>query len=234
MKMKIPVSLVLLLAVFFSAVGCARFAPAENRTAADPATDAVEETADETAGTEEAFTYSVFPAGVISIENGTAVYNDGRITFRWDTGEWFLSEENDMPVLVRTEGLPRVSFCIYDCIDGVPGSLWTFSAAALQKAIPAYEFDRQFFAFVDNDSLSKDWIGITSGYYLHDEEEPSDLLTYVHSVSNGVHSCVYGVRFTSAGKNEIADLYEDFCKQQDAEVLEKYVRPILDSFSLLK
>ena len=194
-----------------------------------PAED--EALSDETTATED-FSYSVFPQGTVQINDGKAVYNDGKISFRWDINKWCLTEKNGLPMLHRPDGATDVFFCIFDCIDGTAGNLGAFSASALRKAIPEYDSAKQFFFFLDTVAAENNWIGAVTGYYSHGDETKTNILSYVHSVSNGYVSCAYGVMFKGFDP-EISSLYDQFYTQQDPTVLEAYIRDILDTFELL-
>ena len=176
--------------------------------------------------------YSVFPQGTVQINDGKAIYNDGKISFQWDISKWYLTEKNGLPMLQMPEGSTDVFFCIFDCIDGTAGNLGTFSAAALKRVIPNYDSNKQFFVFLDSDAAEKNWIGTTTGYYTHGEENKTNILSYVHSVSNGQFSCVYGVMFRGFD-SEISSLYNQFYEQQDSVILEAYIQDILNTFELL-
>lgn len=203
----------------------------------EPASDLSEDTQTESETVEEVedterFSYSVFPQGTVQINDGKAVYNDGKISFQWDITKWYLTETNGLPMLHRADEKTDVFFCVFDCIDGTAGNLGDFSAAALKKTIPDYNSDKQFFVFLDSDAAENNWIGATTGYYSHGDENKTNILSYVHSVSNGQVSCVYGVMFKGFDP-EISSLYDQFYEQQDPSVLESYIQDILDTFELL-
>ena len=104
----------------------------------EPASDLSEDTQTESETVEEVedterFSYSVFPQGTVQINDGKAVYNDGKISFQWDITKWYLTETNGLPMLHRADEKTDVFFCVFDCIDGTAGNLGDFSAAALKK-----------------------------------------------------------------------------------------------------
>lgn len=223
---KITILFSALLLVLCLLAGCASV-PGERRsdpdsTQTDPPATAEDET-------------FVFPAGTVGSENGTAFYNDGRVTFRWDAGKWVLTENNGFPVLQRYENGLDISFILFDCIDGAAGDLPTYSADALKSRIDGYDPAKQFVIAPDASLTEKDLIGIQTGYYERGEENgaESGFLCVARAATNGVYSCVYGVA-VRGGHDKVKTIRDALSAQQDAEIVDRYAADVLDGFSLLK
>lgn len=186
----------------------------------------------ETSTTEE-ITYAVFPQDYITINGTTAQYNDGKISFQWDTTEWYLHADKDgFPELDNRVGLMNVHFRVFDCVEGTVGGLAEFAGSSLQSEIDDYDAAKQFFFSYDENNAEQNKIGITTGYYTHKEEREDNILILIHSVTNGKTSCVYGLWFESGGE-EVANLHDKLSETHDYNVLEDYGRSILESFRLI-
>ena len=82
----------LMLAAILIFTGCSAA-----QTAPEPTTQAVTDRNEEV-------TYAVFPKDVITVEGTAATYDDGRISFQWDTGEWYLSADaNGFPSSIKND-----------------------------------------------------------------------------------------------------------------------------------
>ena len=210
----------LMLAAILIFTGCSAA-----QTAPEPTTQAV-------TGRNEEVTYAVFPKDVITVEGTAATYDDGRISFQWDTGEWYLSADaNGFPSLYKRVGLQNVYFRIFGCVDGAVGGLADFVGSAFRKELPDYDSSSQFFFSIDETGPAQDRMGILTGYYSRKEERKDNTLIFVHAVSNGKVSCVYGVWFDDGGE-ETAELYDKLREVNDYAVLEEYAAPVFASFRL--
>lgn len=191
---------------------------------------AEETTTENTAISEDAHPVSVFSRDVITVNDETVVYNDGKIEFRWNKNEWILSADSyGLPYLQkRVDGLV-VQFKIFDCVEGAAEDLVVFSGSALQKAFPDYDSNKQFAYGNDEACEGKNCYGIKTGYYTANKEREGNEMAIVHSLSNGSVSCVYGVMF-KGGVDMVADLYDELLSTHDPAFLEDYVRDVIDTF----
>ena len=170
--------------------------------------------------------------------DGMAVFDNGTLSYSWDTKEWNYVLKNGIPVVYKSYNGLRYSFAVFAYNDGMADDL---SMYALNSTA-------NFWGKTSDDMLSKMSAGgptdkfssmgcstFQTGFAIIDystEDAPNDKLGVVYSLSNVKHSAVISVYAQGMGKY-IKKLNEDnYAGGKDNGIIIKPAEDIINSFSL--
>lgn len=168
--------------------------------------------------------------------DGMAMFDNGTVSYSWDTKEWNYELKNGVPVVYKSYNGLRYSFAVFAYNDGMVDDLSKYALNSTAK----------FWGKTSDDMLGKmsaggpvdKFIGcstIQTGFGIIDyssENSRDDKLGVVYSLSNVKHSCVISVYAQGMG-NIIKKLNEDnYAGGKDNELIIKPAEDIITSFSL--
>ena len=235
-------SIVCLLLVILIVFSCCSMPNSNDSPSAD---NSLSQTLEEQPATEDQTAYTIYPPGTITVDGHYAVYNDGKITFRWNADEWYLmTNPKGFPDLYGPlENKCRIEFTVFDVKEGTVGdfSLFGLEAASNYFRKTPEELSDCFFAAELGGFAEKGWIGEKTGYRSYGnrfetEGEDTDALDFfsrIYLVSNGSVSCAFGI-VASGSKEDLKVIDErSFEGNEDHHIMEGFVQDIIDSFKLL-
>lgn len=171
-------------------------------------------------------------------QNGTAQYDDGLVSYCWNTSEWSFDLYNGFPNLTAVFDGFEVSFAILQADEGVADNLHYYAACAAKAYYGLNDIETigQLFVSSSNNYFTrKGYIAERTGYYESlnkNNESAKNHLSVIYSITNGLNSAVICVdSFAFKEKNE--ELHQRiFADDSYSELLENYVSTVIESFAL--
>ena len=175
----------------------------------------------------------------VTIRNdGVAVFDNGTVSYSWDTNEWNYELKNGLPVVYKNYNGLRYSFAVFAYNDGMVDDLSKYALNSTAK----------FWGKTSDDMLGKMSAGgptdkfssmgcstFRTGFAIidyHSENSTYDKIGVVYSLSNVKHSAVISV-YAEGTSNAIKKLDEEnYAGGIDNGIIIKPAEDIIESFSL--
>ncbi len=170
--------------------------------------------------------------------SGRAKFDDGIISYSWDTSKWHFSLYNGTPQLEMPWNKFELKFTILSNDKGVANDFWNYAKQGLMDYYgesSKYVWSHMFASATDSYFNNKGYFGEQTGFYDVHGNKDSDTVKFnlaiVHVVTDGNNSAVICVS-VNGFKDDITNLHDIiFAEHEFNPVLEDVSSDIFNSFS---